>query len=194
MLYEAAEMTQLMGLGDYVGEVRQGPDGHLYEWVEGVDGLGGQFGFWKRLKRGFKRFGKGLARGVRGALKVARPFARFALPFTKFIPGYGPAIYAAGRAAQSAGLFGVGDIAEGPDGQLYEVVEGVDGLGMTPVLRPIQRTIRTVQSARARLRPVCQALPTLRRYSGMVPANVRPAVRFCDRMATRVCRAYGIGR
>jgi hypothetical protein len=99
-----------MGLGHYVGEVRQGPDAQLYEWVEGADGVGNPIGFWRGLKR----------------------LARRALPLTRFIPGYGTAIYAAGTAAQRAGLLGTdstGKIGQGPDGQLYEWVEGVDGLG-----------------------------------------------------------------
>ena len=39
------------GLGS-VGDIAEGPDGNLYEWVQGVDGLGNPIGFWKRLKRG----------------------------------------------------------------------------------------------------------------------------------------------
>jgi hypothetical protein len=121
MPFAATELTQTMGLGHYVGEVRQGPDGQLYEWVEGVDGLGNPIGFW----RGLKRIAK-------GAMRAVRPLARKALPFTRFIPGAGPAIFAAGTMAQRAGLLGspgIGAVAEGPDGQLYEWVEGVDGLG-----------------------------------------------------------------
>ena len=45
------ELTQIMGLGSYVGEVRQGPNGQVYEWVEGVDGLGNPIGFWRGLKQ-----------------------------------------------------------------------------------------------------------------------------------------------
>ena len=45
MPFAATELTQVMGLGHYVGEVRQGPGGQLYEWVEGVDGLGNPIGF-----------------------------------------------------------------------------------------------------------------------------------------------------
>ena len=44
------ELTQVMGLG-YVGEIRQGPDGRLYQWVEGIDGLGNPIGLWKGLQR-----------------------------------------------------------------------------------------------------------------------------------------------
>ncbi|MBI1925788.1 hypothetical protein HYR99_16250 [Candidatus Poribacteria bacterium] len=118
MPYAATDMTQMMGLGSYVGEVREGPDGQLYEWVQGVDGLGNPIGFWRGLRKAFK-----------GVARFARPLLRKALPFTKFIPGVGPAIYAAGTLAQRAGILGTGQIAEGPDGQLYEYVEGVDGLG-----------------------------------------------------------------
>lgn len=125
MPYGMTDLTQVMGIGSYVGEIREGPDGQLYEWVEGVDGLGNPIGFW----RVFKRIGRGIARAARGALRFVRPFARFALPFAKFIPGVGPAIYAGGMLAQRAGLLGTGQIAEGPNGQLYEYVEGVDGLG-----------------------------------------------------------------
>jgi hypothetical protein len=41
MRYRPPNMTDMMGIGNYVGEVRRGPDGQVYQWVEGVDGLGG---------------------------------------------------------------------------------------------------------------------------------------------------------
>jgi hypothetical protein len=44
------DMTQTMGIGT-LGEIRQGPDGNLYQWVHGVDGLGNPLGFWKKLKK-----------------------------------------------------------------------------------------------------------------------------------------------
>ena len=40
----------MMGVG-YLGEVRQGPDGNLYQWMQGVDGLGNAIGFWGKLRR-----------------------------------------------------------------------------------------------------------------------------------------------
>ena len=43
------EATQMMGIG-YLGEVRQGPDGNLYQWMQGVDGLGNPVGFWGKLR------------------------------------------------------------------------------------------------------------------------------------------------
>ena len=72
------EATQMMGIG-YLGEVRQGPDGNLYQYVQGVDGLGNPIGgFWRRIKR--------LARqAVRKALPYVQQFA-------PFIPGVGPAV------------------------------------------------------------------------------------------------------
>src|SRR5262245_34475091 len=69
--YERMDLTQVMGIGSYVGEVRRGPDGQPYQWVEGVDGLGNAIGFWKSLKS----------------------LASKAIPLvTKFIPGLGPVI------------------------------------------------------------------------------------------------------
>jgi len=37
--------------GSFAGEIREGPDRQLYQWVEGTDGLGQPFGFWKAIKR-----------------------------------------------------------------------------------------------------------------------------------------------
>ena len=37
------------GMGRYIGQQRVGPDGRLYEWVEGVDGLGNPIGFWRAV-------------------------------------------------------------------------------------------------------------------------------------------------
>jgi hypothetical protein len=44
------ELTQVMGIGQ-PNEVRQGPDGKLYQWVQGVDGLGSPIGIWRGLRR-----------------------------------------------------------------------------------------------------------------------------------------------
>ena len=49
------QVTQMMGIG-YLGEVRQGPDGNLYQYVQGVDGLGNPIGgFWSRVRRGLRK-------------------------------------------------------------------------------------------------------------------------------------------
>jgi len=44
------EVIQGLGVGT-LGAIRRGPDGSLYQWVQGVDGLGNPFGFWKKLKK-----------------------------------------------------------------------------------------------------------------------------------------------
>lgn len=109
------QATQMMGIG-YLGEVRQGPDGNLYQYVQGVDGLGNPMGgFWSRVKRGLRKV-HGLAQ--RGA---------------SFIPGpYGAAIRAglkvATPALQRAGIAGydgIGALYEAPDGSLYQQVQGL---------------------------------------------------------------------
>ncbi|MGH8583397.1 MAG: hypothetical protein ACREWG_11560 [Gammaproteobacteria bacterium] len=141
------DVTQMMGSG-YLGEVRQGPDGNLYQYVQGVDGLGNPIGgFWRRFKR--------LARRV---VRKALPYVQ---QFAPLIPGIGPALSvltsaipaASGMApmmapaempaampaapaaeaapppeTSTAGL-GLGAIAMGQDGHLYQWVQGVDGLG-----------------------------------------------------------------
>jgi hypothetical protein len=101
------QVTQMMGIG-YLGEVRQGPDGHLYQYVQGVDGLGNPIGaWWKRLAR----------RVVRGAL----PFAQKIAPF---IPGGAAALTVATpflKQAGVAGYEGIGALYQAPDGSLYQV-------------------------------------------------------------------------
>ena len=109
------ETTQMMGIG-YLGEVREGPDGNLYQYVQGVDGLGNPIGgFWSRLKR-----------RVKGVVGRALPFAQ---RVASFIPGpYGTAIATGLKVAtpilQSAGVADYEDIGalyEAPDGSLYQV-------------------------------------------------------------------------
>ena len=103
-------MTQMMGIG-YLGEVRQGPDGNLYQYVQGVDGLGNPIGgFWSRLKRGLKAVHSLAQRGA------------------SFIPGpYGAAIAAGLKLATPllqkagvAGYDGLGALYQAPDGPLYQ--------------------------------------------------------------------------
>jgi len=102
----------MSGIGGF-GEVAQGPDGGLYQWVEGIDGLGNPIGFWRRLRR--------LGRGL---LKTAQRVA-------PLVPGIGPAAAAAITAAtpylQRAGLVGMdglGALYQAPDGAVYRM-EGV---------------------------------------------------------------------
>jgi hypothetical protein len=109
------DATRMMGVG-YLGEVRQGPDGALYQYVQGVDGLGNPIGgFWSRLRR-----------RVKSAVGRALPFVQ---RVASFIPGpYGTAVATALKAATPilqkagvAGYDGLGALYEAPDGSLYQV-------------------------------------------------------------------------
>ncbi len=120
-----SDVSQMMGIG-YLGEVRQGPDGQLYQYVQGVDGLGNPVGgFWSRVKRGIKSFAK-------RALPIAQQFAPL-IP----IPGAAAALTAAApflRQAGFAGDDGIDGLYEAPDGNVYQVQgladdDGMQGLG-----------------------------------------------------------------
>lgn len=152
------QVAQMLGIG-YLGEVRQGPDGNLYQYVQGVDGLGNPLGFWRKLKRFARRV-------VRKALPIAQRFAPFipggaaaltaATPFLKQagVTGYDGlgALYEASdgtlyqqvqglaedeelqglgeeEVTQMMGIGALGEVRQGPDGNLYQYVQGMDGLG-----------------------------------------------------------------
>ena len=121
MRYGPQDMTNMMGIGSYVGEVRRGPDGQAYQWVEGVDGLGNPIGFWGKLKK--------LGRKLKtvAATSQVRPIAS----------RYARRLPQRSQVAQRA--LGVGEVAEGPDGQLYEVVEGIGE--PRPAARPLRRRV-----------------------------------------------------
>lgn len=133
------QATQMMGIG-HLGEVRQGPDGNLYQYVQGVDGLGNPIGgIWSRVKRWTRR-------AVRRALPYVQQFA-------PVIPGVGPAVSVLTSAIPAApamapadtatagwgigedamthmmGIGYLGEVRQGLDGNLYQYVQGVDGLG-----------------------------------------------------------------
>jgi hypothetical protein len=129
------EVTRIMGLG-HLGEVRQAPDGQLYQWIEGVDGLGNPVGFWKKLKRIASRVAPLVVPGgaamkllqygpVRGLVRRALPFAQSIAPF---VPGFGPAAATALRMATPAlrqagiaGYGGLGALYQAPDGTVYQM-------------------------------------------------------------------------
>ena len=94
MRYPHEDMTQVLGIGQYLGEVRQGPDGNAYQWVEGIDGLGRRGGFWRRLRRRAKK-------AFRRVKRVAKPILRKALPLAQQVTSFIPHPYAK---AASAGL------------------------------------------------------------------------------------------
>jgi hypothetical protein len=170
------EPIDVMGIGS-PGEIREGPDGQLYQWVEMVDGLGNPIGgFWSSLKKIAKKAlpvvapyipgGAALTTGLKvmSALRGRRrprrrrPARRYARRRRMYRwPGFAGdngmgALYEApdGMVYQVQGLgqdefdldglgedepidvMGIGspgEVREGPDGQLYQWVETVDGLG-----------------------------------------------------------------
>jgi hypothetical protein len=120
-------VTQMMGVG-YLGEIRRGPDGGLYQWVEGVDGLGNPFGSWRRWLRKALKY-----HPVAAALRAAQPLLQKALPVAQqvasFIPGGEAALTAATPILKEAGVAGdggLGALYQAPDGTLYQQVQGLD--------------------------------------------------------------------
>jgi hypothetical protein len=183
MHFANTDMTQVMGIGSYVGEIRRGPDGQIYQWVEGVDGLGNPIGFWKAIK------------------KVVGKVVSKAAPLVKFIPGIGPVIdqvrgavkgfcrglptlkpvvqqspsikpvYKIGtKICNILGKVGLAEVEDGlvqaPDGQLYEVVEGIGEFGqVNQYLRPVWMKIPVMIEPRGPQQSFRRTLP------------VQPAVR-----------------
>lgn len=180
--YGRMDPTQVMGIGSYVGEVRRGPDGQPYQWVQGVDGLGNSIGFWKKITG-----------AVKGLVSKA-------MPLVKFIPGIGPVIaqvrgavkgfctglpklgpvvqqspdikpvYQIGTKLCSilskAGIAGADDgIMQSPDGQLYEVVEGIGEFGeVKKYLRPVWLSLPAVirpRHSRMGMKPVVPGRPAV---------------------------------
>lgn len=107
------EATQVMGLG-CAGQVAQGIDGNLYQWVQGVDGLGNPVGWGWALRR------------LRRAAKRPAPLAQRLAPL---VPGpYGAAVATALRTANPvlrqagiAGANGLGALYQAPNGAVYQV-------------------------------------------------------------------------
>jgi hypothetical protein len=215
------ELIEQLGIGQ-LGEVRQGPDGHLYQWVHGMDGLGNPVGFW---------------RGLRRVAQVARQVARTAIPIVQqvapFVPG-GAVVSTTLRAAtpvlQRAGFAGVGALYQGPDGsvyaadadhpvhgigashlghdgvgcasclgtpgevrtgadgQPYEWVEGIDGLG-----NPVGLWRAARRAARSAQRVARQAMPLVQQVAPFVPGGaeaLRAATPFLQRAGVA---ADGVG-
>jgi hypothetical protein len=225
------DVTQMMGIG-YAGEVRQGPDGNLYQWVQGVDGLGNPIGFWSLVRRA-RRFAQ---RRLRPLLRRALPLAqrvvsaiplpqaqavaaglRTATPLLRRagIAGHNGlgALYQApdGTVYQVEGLaeeeelsglgeeeltrvMGIGytgEVRQGPDGNLYQWVETVDGLGNPIGFWSLVRRAR--RFARRRLRPLLRrALPLAQRVVSAIPLPQAQAVAAGLRTATPLLRRAGI--
>ncbi len=136
----------------------QGIDGHLYQWVQGVDGLGNPVGYWRQagaqppgsayvrstapLLGNVAQGGDGhLYQWVQGVDGLGSPFgfwkrikrfAKRALPIARhiapFVPGGAAALTAATPFLRQAGIAGLGEV-----GALYAAPDGslyqVEGIG-----------------------------------------------------------------
>src|SRR5262249_17326377 len=91
MPYGAADMTEIMGIGSYLGGLRRGPDGNLYEWVEGVDGLGNPIGFWRKAFSFVKSAAQAVARGALSRL-IPGPIKRIARRVCGAVDQIGPVV------------------------------------------------------------------------------------------------------
>jgi len=150
------QVAQMMGIGS-LGEVRQGPDGNLYQYVQGVDGLGNPIGaWWKRLGRQSFPLAQKFTRSIPGPYGAAIATGlKFATPLLQKagVAGYEGigALYEASDGSlyqvqglsadeerqgigddamtQMMGIGSLGEVRQGPDGNLYQYMQGVDGLG-----------------------------------------------------------------
>jgi hypothetical protein len=138
-LYQAPDgsVYQMQGLDDdpdgmrdgYVGEICEGPDGRLYQWVEGYDGLGDPIGFWSLLPAAAKvalplaaRYGPRLLRRRRRLLRRVMPPLRRVLQqvaVAQPVPLVMPSMPAA--PADSDETAGMGALYQAPDGSIYQV-------------------------------------------------------------------------
>jgi hypothetical protein len=186
MRYGPQDMTDMMGIGNYVGEMRRGPDGQLYQWVEGVDGLGNPIGFWKGL-RSIVSKATSLAKYIPGLgpiIGAVKPFCQ-ALPQLQPViqqaPGIQP-IYTLGtnicKVLGKVGIAGAeGGIMEAPDGQLYEVVEGIGAPGQArPFRRRVWISIPAVIHRGRGPRGISRRQAVLPAAPGVGPAVIAPAV------------------
>lgn len=126
-----------------------GADGHLYQWVQGVDGLGNPIGYWRQAgtqapgsayARNSAPFLGNVAQDARGNLyqwvqgvdglgspfgfwKRLKRLARRALPIAAriapFVPGGAAALTAATPFLRQAGISGLGEV-----GALYAAPDG----------------------------------------------------------------------
>ena len=140
-LYQAPDGTlyQVQGLAEspdplgegIPGEMRQGPDGRTYQWMQGYDGLGEPVGFWflaplarAALARAAlplaSRFLPQLLRagGAGGAAQILQRVLPQAASFLQQVP---PQAAAPSAPATSDELTGIGALYQAPDGSLYQV-------------------------------------------------------------------------
>jgi hypothetical protein len=170
------EVMQMQGLGD-VGDLYEGLDGHLYEWVEGVDAWGESIGVWQGVSEpetpvlgglgalyeapdGRLYQVQGLSAEEEEAAEAEEAPAQSEAPAESEEASETPAMPAMGRGRP-------GEIRRGPDGKRYRWVQGRDAQGKRTAF---WRRLRPRVSAQRRP-------PRLRPRPGARPGRPRPGVK-----------------
>lgn len=166
MNYAPDEITEMMGIGSYVGEIREGPDGGIYQWNEEEDGLGNIHGWWSSLKKKVKKYAGKALRNIPGvgpvrsmAKRLCRTLPKLR-PILSRVPVVAP-YYRIGMkvcgALKKVGLAGEdGEIMQAQNGQHYEVIQGIGEYGEAVAMaRPVNIIIRG-QMTRTKSRPQAQ--------------------------------------
>lgn len=179
------ESTSMMGAG-YLGETRTGPDGNLYQWVEGIDGLGNPIGFWSKLKKLGRKALKTAARyhpGVQALKLVSRGVsgheglgALYQAPDGSIYQMQGLADeelqgLGADELTQIMGIGYLGEVRQGPDGGMYQWVQGVDGLG-NPIggfWTNLSKKVRKIKGIARGL--VQHAMPLAKKLAPFIPGG-----------------------
>jgi Ca2+-binding RTX toxin-like protein len=168
--FSGEESDQMMGIGA-PGEMRQGADGNLYQWIQGIDGLGNPVGFW---------VGQELAPAVPAPYQVQGVEGDDDLQGLEGddeLQGFG-----GDELTQIMGIGSLGEVRPGPDGNLYQWVQGIDGLG-NPVgfWRRLRKGLRKV---------VRRAMPLVQQVAPFIPALAPAAAAL--RVATPMLRQAGV--
>jgi hypothetical protein len=130
-LGENERIQQMMGIG-YLGEIRRGPDGNVYQFLQGMDGLGNPIGFWKILRRIARKVAPRIINTfippavLKAVLPVVQQVASaIPLPQAQAIAAglkYATPVL---REVGVAGYDGLGALYQAPDGTLYQM-RGMD--------------------------------------------------------------------
>jgi len=129
MRYLSEDDARLQGLG-YFGDVYEGIDGNLYEWVHGVDAWGGSIGFWQGLSPSTDSDGIGsLYETPDGCLYRVQGLSEDAAPAAEAEAPAAPEQESEAKATPAMGPGRPGQIRVGPDGKRYRWVLGRDAQG-----------------------------------------------------------------
>jgi len=171
MPFADSDMTRVMGVGSYMGEIREGPDGQLYEWVQGVDGLGNPNGFWKKAFKVVKDVGKGALKVV-GNILIPPPLRFIAKKVCNFLPRIGPVVTQIpdarlpfGMANKFCGVLRRVGIA-GPESGLMEAPRPIKLPDLSrSVPAPVRGIAKTVCGVVNQLSPIVRFIPPIKPYA-----------------------------